>query len=156
VTHGVTSETEAGLRKALREKYSLRPLRSIETGKRIDESPAGTYFFVFASFFHFGKDIGFPFGGGSISIAPTGNAFFEIHHRKDGQFVLIGFAAEVDASRLQMADGNSDLSVLLSPQVWESQTSLLELPAQRFVSAASRELDVQDLANPFVLDAAVK
>lgn len=146
VSHGLTVESLPSFVSNMRSVNGLRPLRPLETGRSIADSPLGTFFYVSGYHLDFGVDEGFPLKRGSIGQAlQAPRLLYEFQHRPDNKLYLIAFTSESDADRLRNLSGDGQqLKVTLFPQIWDAQTSLVELPIERLRSAAVRDIQLDE------------
>lgn len=83
-------------------------------------------------------------------------SFFELQHREDDKYILLGYTPESAADRIRYLTGNAELDVTISAHPWESFATLVELPLERIDSAVTRELEVQAGRDLHVLDILLK
>jgi len=141
IVYGVNSkQTEKAVAK-LRTKYELRELTSMESGKRVTETPPGTFFFVLSligdkpadeRYLHIEQL--------TVSRYPVWKiADLEIHRTRDGDLFFLAFTTDVDANRITALSGVSNADVVLLPEVDGDFKNLVRVPLQRVVSIRSRE-----------------
>lgn len=153
VAHGLTPVTAAAALTAIRSRNSLRPLRDLETGRSLADSPEGTFFYVSPFTLVFGPNDPFPSNSGLIGQAPINDEkYFEVQHRSDGGLYIIAFAAEVDADRIRRLRDGEAVSVTVSPKLWEFQTSVVEIATDRLRSVNPRLLLLDGERDLYVLD----
>ncbi|GLS37224.1 hypothetical protein GCM10010869_28170 [Mesorhizobium tianshanense] len=115
MSHGLTAQKLPGVISAIRSTNSLRPLRPLETGRSIADSPAGTFFYVSAYHINFRAREPFPLDRGKIGQAlPVTGLFYEFQHRSNGKLYLIAFASETEADRLRGLGGDQEFRATLS------------------------------------------
>jgi hypothetical protein len=156
VIHGITAKTSDQTRKSLRAKRQLRPMDALESGGHVDDTPRGTYFFIFYRDLtaHEGRMVK-ELGAQRVNRYREGNAFFEVHLLKVGSPIILGFASESDALRVSSPTTQiQKISIASAP--WEKMTSLLSLPADRIVAAKTRTDSPSESEWMYILDCEIR
>ena len=111
----------------LRQQHHLRPLNDLESGKNIRDLPNGTYGFSMCEVASLNAKRGKPFE-------------LEIHKHHDGIVYYVGYASDEHIAQYLARPKN--FHILMSPQSWESASSVFEIPVD-FVSKCE-ERQVRD------------
>jgi hypothetical protein len=156
VMQGITKKNMNQKLQSLRAQRQLRTLEALESGRPVAETPRGTYFFVPIHYLAFSsesmvenlfKQKVYRFGSYSF--------YIEIHYPKNGSPIIIAFTSESDAARLTSpVHGIQKISLATLP--WEKMPSLVSVPADKIISAKTREVDLSENNLVTMLDAEIK
>lgn len=155
VSHGMTSDGHTEVLELLRKRNGLRELRPIESDRPINDSPPGTFFFVFGSALQTRDTMT---GGKKLLLARADRlgsnswAYYEWYHLNTNEILLLGYMAESDADRVRELTGDLKFKVTIAPRPWGSFSSLVKLPVERILTSKLRVLQVQEDNNLYVLD----
>ena len=105
-------------RLALREEHGVRPLTEEEEGTGIDQLPEGVYGFTCAV-----GQWDAPLFRKKIFLS------YEMHKRRDGSPVLVGYVSPEDAERMKPREGV--VTIHLFPDRQEGATELVSIPLER-------------------------
>jgi len=149
----LTSETAEAALVSLRERGHLRSLSLVESGLAMERMPAGSYFFVGATYLHDNPSQ-------RISIIPAERRgsrllYFECHRRSDLEFALVGFCAGSAAISIANLDGVTAHELMLSASLWDHATTLVLLPFSRIADSSVRAIEQDDGYDLQVLDLSV-
>jgi len=147
----------------MRVSLGLRKLTPLETGKDIEETPTGTFFFVSSTslshtYFWRGENYLEEVKKGAV-VDNRRNLvydYFEIHYFSEDGLYLIGFVSADVASSISKLDGKDEKKILLSPYLWNSLNTLIHLPIKRIVKADRRIISTDDEKSIDVLDVVIK
>ena len=156
VAYGLTSETYVQHIETIRFQHNLRKIRTIESDRPLKDSAPGTYSFVFAPSVELWVDRNDFLGARSNWRKRLKYGVFEVHHRKDNQFILIAFVSESDGDRIRTLDGKIEYGVTIAPTLWKQFSTIIELPIGRIITADNRSLDIGGLEPLLVLDLTVR
>ena len=149
------SENAAELIASLQRERGLRGLSALESGKRLRTCPQGTFSYAFAGYFSF-----WPNGDllDRITLArfPQNRHYFEIHCLASEEVFIVGYSTEEASARVPIKQGQSDVSLVLSPQLWGTMTTLVSLPLSRVQSIDDREIEISQGENQMMLDIVVR
>ena len=145
VQHGASVSTAQSSLVPLRSKRQLRNLTFAESGRTVQETPPGTYFFVRASsllpprlagrsYYEFVTQ----FMRLTVSRYGTPKSDLEIHYVLGGQPMVVVFVDETTASRITQLSGKEDREFMATPNAAKSMTSVVSLPLGRIKRATWR------------------
>ncbi len=137
----------------LRGKHSLRLLTALESGKMINETPTGTYFYTLYAWFDNNEDyFQERVQGLKVSRYPTRSYNLEIHHSGDGEFYVVGFVSKTDAANVSRLTGTEKKNVILSATSSSGFPSMVRLPVLRILSSSDRNINLSKKESLCVLD----
>ena len=147
----------------MRVSLGLRKLTPLETGKRIEETPTDTFFFVSPRdlsrmVFFSGKNY-FEVVKREAVVDNKRNFIyydFELHYVSEDGLYLIGFVSEDVASSISKLDGKDEKKIILISYPWINLNTLIRLPIKRIVEADSRSISANDDEKIEVLDVVIK
>lgn len=139
---------------SLRASRQLRALSPLESGKSIETTPAGTFFFVYAGYlskFYGANEQVYRNPGIVNSVRRTGSDF-EIHKISEAQVEIMAFVSNDAAQSVSRLDGNLKKEITLSPSPWSGSTTIILIPYDRIQAAKTRDIDVDEKTSMNVLD----
>jgi hypothetical protein len=152
VLHGITAQNVDQTLQTLRSQRHLRSLEALESGRSVAETPRGTYFFI--STFYLATSAGGmakKLGSQNVSRFRETNSYMEIHLLSSGVPIVVGFASETDALRIDSPTTDiGKVSICAVP--WEKMTSLVSLFTDRVAKANDRVLNLAERDRLVILD----
>lgn len=115
---GVGKENRSAILKSLRNDRNLRELTAVESGKKIQELPAGTYFFILSGI------VFNPYPGESLlkrvselraDRFPSNNDYFEMQNTREGELHLIAYVNELNAAEISKPATTTTREIMVSP-----------------------------------------
>jgi hypothetical protein len=159
VRHGVSKQNLGAILKSLRSERNLRELTAVESGKRVRELPAGTFFFLFTpSIENYSpkETLSYRVSELHADRYQSGPYYFEIQNVRDGELHLVGYMNEIHAAKISRLPGTTVREVMVSPLPWGQMTSLVSIPVSRLQKAETRRVQVSEDDNITVLDLEIK
>ena len=135
-------------------KENLRPLETLETGKRIGELPNNVYFF--------GSPIGVVY-----EINDPKNDFLQVTSRRldnysfeiqklDNRYYLIGFISDEIYSRIGSVNSENSIYAVFFPNMWGGAPHPVAIPFDAVYTIQTREIDLDSTTRISVLDIGFK
>ena len=145
------------IRQRIRERASLRPLTTLESGKPVGETPSGTYFYVWAASLGFTGWETQP----DLKRASAGRAFrprddVEIHAQKAGGFVMLAFCSGAQAADVASLDGKTQRALTIFGTPWEEARTLIIIPVNRIARYRSRRIEIDQHIEFQAIDVVVR
>ena len=138
----------------IRKQNEVRSLMLIESGKRISNTPPGTYFFM--SGWVLRKDENdYRYMLHSINRFPTHSSYFELHYLQDGQLNILGYINGSHIPNISVLDGVSRKEITISPILDEQFNTLIILPMSRVIASSYRTIEISEKKDILVLDLVV-
>lgn len=138
----------------IRKQNEVRSLTSIESGRRISNTPPGTYFFM--SVLSLRKDENdYNYMRRSINRFPTYSSYFELHYLQEGQLNILGYINSSHIPNISVLDGVSRKEITISPILDEQFNTLIILPMSRVVASSDRIIEISEKKDISVLDLVV-
>lgn len=142
---------------SLRRAFALRELKPLESGKSINETPSGTFFYLHVIYLDRGEDfVADVLSRGGISRNREGINYFEIFKVAEDQIFIVGFTSSERASSISRLNGLSKKEIILSPLIWNGVNCLSLVPIDRILAGRVREISTDDNEAFFILDAAIQ
>jgi len=156
VIHGVTKKNVNQTLQTLRSQRHLRALETLESGRSVAETPRETYFFI-SIYYLTTTPNGMvkTIGEQKVGRFANNDTYFEIQFLRTGPPIIIGFASESDAIRIDSPSADIG-KVSISPVPWEKMTSLVSLFTDRVATAKYRKLDLAEGNDVLVLDCEIQ
>jgi hypothetical protein len=159
IRNGVVMENRIAILKSLRNDRNLRELTAVESGKKVRELPAGTYFFLYGGSLS-------SYGGRETLLMriseqradrfPASKNYFEIQNTREGELHLIGYVNELQAAEISRSSITNTREVMVSPLPWGQSTSLVSIPVKRIQDAEPRDVQASEENEIKVIDAKIK
>lgn len=139
---------------SLRASRQLRSLAPFESGKSIEATPAGTFFFVYASYLSQSHETTEQLlrGGGAVSSVKRTGSDFEVHKISEAEIEVMAFVSNDTAQAVSRLDGNLKKEITLSPAPWGGSTTMILIPYHRIQATKIRDIDVDEKTSMSVLD----
>ncbi len=140
--------------RSLREFRKLRELTAVESGKRVQEVPVGTYFFVPTSYLSTSPFC--PTFSQAVLQAPAqryraGNSDFEIHNTEGDGLQLIGFLDEIQAAILAKPADKAAHEILVSPASWAQMKCVVSIRISRMRESVDQRMEVSPGENLYAI-----
>lgn len=131
---------------SLRTAAQLRSISPLESGKSIQETPSGTFFFSFVAYLEEYRlgDRTDVLKRGEMNPIRTTDSDFEVHKISEDNIKLISFVPTGVAETISRLDGRSRKEATLSGVPWADANTLIVLPIDRILSAKQRQLTMTD------------
>ena len=159
VKHGVAKQDRSAILKSLRSDRNLRELTAVESGKRIRDLPAGTYFFLSSVWLSENspkETLLISVSGAHADRYPATKNYFEMHNTKNGDLHLIGYLNEFYAAEISKLSGTTIREVMVSPYPWGQSTSLVSIPVKRVQHSEPRNIQASEEEKLEALDIKIK
>lgn len=159
VRHGVSKQNLGAVLKSLRSERNLRELTAVESGKRVRELPAGTFFFLYASSiksYSPEETLSYRISELRADRYQSGPYYIEMHNVRDGKLHLVGYMNEIHAAKISRLSGKTVGEVMVCPLPWGQMTSLVSIPVSRLQKAETRRVQASEDDNITVLDLEIK
>ena len=158
IYHNISNEKVESTLSNLRSDRKLRELTAIESGKKIQNLPAGTYFYL--SPFRITNNpkyetLLYEVKQSSATRYQFHQRYYELHNMREGGLHIIGFVSEIQATDISELSGNERQAVF-SPYPWEQMTSLVSLPINRIKESQDRSINISKDKELTVLDIVVE
>ena len=136
----------------LRKREALRELSEFEGGKRIAETPPGTYFFTLAVFIDRDEKESYSQLERSpvYRFPPSPFGTLELHRNKAGQMSAVVFTTDGDAARIAAMSAGSDCMV--SGARTDQFQTLVYLPLERIGTARARRSELTNRNTIVLID----
>lgn len=138
----------------IRKQNEVRSLMSIESGRRISNTPPGTYFFMSVWFLSTDEN-DYKYMRRSINRFPTDSSYFELHYLQEGQLNILGYINSSHIPNISVLDGVSRKEITISPILDEQFNTLIILPMSRVIASSYRTIEISKKKNISVLDLVV-
>lgn len=153
---GVTKENVEKILGSLRSQHQLRALETLESGRVVDKTPKGTYFFVSIYFMETSNSsMSETISKSVVNRFRNLPSDLEIHYPHNDSPIVVGFTSESDAVRLA-SPSNEIQNTTLAAVPWGPMTSLVSVPTDRIFSSKSREIAPSEDKVIKVLDIEIK
>jgi hypothetical protein len=148
----------------LRRSNNLRKITPLESGKTIEETPTGTYFYVYATDLNvYATDlqdgINYLERIKKHAIADmVGNVddYYEVHYVSEDSLYLIGYVSADAASAISKLKGTNENKIVVSTWPWDNIDTLIVLPLNRIINAKLRRISIKEYQHIIVLDVSIK
>ncbi len=136
----------------LRKREALRELSEFEGGKRITETPPGTYFFTLAVFIDRDEKESYSQleRGPAYRFPPSPFGTLELHRNKAAQMSAVVFTTDGDAARVAAMSAGSDC--IVSAARTDQFQTLVYLPLERIVTARARRSELTNRNTIVLID----
>lgn len=151
--HFETEPTQSALR-VNREKYNLRQLLPLESGRPIRETPSGSYFFSLLPWFNSdGPDVTADFL--KYEVQRYSIQFkLEFQRSVEGELYMLGFASTSDSAHISTL-GGVEKSIMVTAQWHEQFKVLVRIPVSRIRSSSDRSVNLSEKETINILDLVV-
>lgn len=139
----------------IRQQNEVRSLISVESGKKLSDTPPGTYFFM-SPFYLRKEEDDYRYSSSPINRFPTSPSYFELHKLKEGQLNIIGYVNSFHIPYISVLDGTTKRQVAISPNFDGHFDTLVILPMSRVVASSTREIEISENEDVLVLDLVVR
>jgi len=159
VKHGVVKQNRGAILKSLRSDRNLRELTAVESGRRVRDLPAGTYFFLLGPWltdYSPNETLSTRVSELRADRFQSGKDYFEMHNTREGELHLICYMNEFHAADISKLSGTTTREVMVSPYPWGQLTSLVSIPVQRIQRSESRSVQTSEEEQITALDVKVK
>ena len=143
-----------GILDEIRKENEVRSLMPIESGRRISNTPPGTYFFM-SVWFLTKNENNYGYMLHSINRFPTRSSYLELHYLQEGQLNILGYINSSHIPNISVLDGVSRKEITISPILDEQFNTLIILPMSRVVTSSGREIEISEKKDISVLDLVV-
>jgi hypothetical protein len=159
VRHGVSKQNRGAILKSLRSERKLRELAAVESGKRVRELPAGTFFFLLSAWirnYSPKETLSWMVAELRADRYQSGPNYFEIQNTREGELHLIGYMNEIHAADISKLSGITVREVMISPLPWGQLTSLVSIPVSRLQESETRWVQASEDETITALDVKIK
>lgn len=142
---------------SLRAGRQLRALAPLEGGKSVEHTPSGTYFFMPPIYLSHprGRKQEVLQSKAVRGVRAGSTDDFEIHKVSDTQIEVVAFVSGDAAQSISKLDGKASKDVILSPQPWADNKTLIVIPFQRIIMASYRGIDTHE-DHVLIVDATIR
>jgi hypothetical protein len=131
---------------------NLRPLRPLETGKKIGELPDGVYFFAHPrSIFYELEEADYDW----IEASSKDTSYSYELQKKDQRYYLLGFISDEAHSKIGSISSNP-IYTQLFPNRWGGATNLVAIPFDSIYLAKDREINLDEVKSVTIFDIGFK
>lgn len=143
--------------KSLRVSRQLRAIAPLESGKSIEETPSGTFFYMPRGYLrHSEGELEEALKREGVETMKSVNSSFEVHKLSEDKIELIAFVSKDIAQSISRLDGKSKKEVVLSATPWEDNTTMVILPVNRLIVAKRRDITTSEGRLAPTMDAVVQ
>lgn len=151
--------TQANFDSTIRSIHSEKKLRELtvaESGRRVQEIPSGTYFYVFALSIDMelfsGKTLESLVAKKDVSRYRDDSRYVEVQYPRDKKMQLVIFTDDNSSQKIGKLSGTKKVDITAELTPWGNANTLVSIPINRIVHTRWREVQVKKNETREVLD----
>jgi hypothetical protein len=131
---------------SLRKSFGLRNPEPLEFGRSVNETPAGTYFYLPPDAININYVL-----DGTVS-----NRHFETYKISEKLYYLVSFTTNESASLISRLNGRDKIDVTVSTVPWGDFDCVILIPSYRIIESKSRKIPTKEMGKLKILDFVLK